>query len=62
MSNTSTKVVCRCDICGEEMSEQSDGSFICWPDSNRIPSDQLYRYAEHITLYHTETEVADHAN
>ena len=42
------------------MSEQRDGAFICWRDSHRIPSDQLYRYAEHITLH--MTEVVDHAN
>ena len=60
MSSTSTKVVCLCDICGDEMSEQSDGAFVCWRDSHRIPSDQLYRYAENITLY--MTEVADNGN
>lgn len=42
------------------MSEQRDGSFVCWRDSHRIPSDQLYRYAENITLY--ITEVADSGN
>jgi uncharacterized circularly permuted ATP-grasp superfamily protein len=62
MSSTNIKVVCLCDICGDEMSEQSDGAFVCWHDSYRIPSDQLYRYAEHITLHQTETEVANNGN
>ncbi len=50
MSATSTLVLVKCDICGDEMREQPDNSFICWKDSHRIPSDQLYRYAEHITI------------
>lgn len=50
MTTTSTKVIVRCDVCGDEMSLQSDESYVCWRDQHRIPADKLYRYAEHITV------------
>ena len=59
MPDTSTTVVVECDICGDDMREQASG-FACFPCKNFIPSDQLYRYAEHITI--TEHKEADNAN
>ena len=59
MSATSTIVIVKCDICGEQMREQPDNSFICWKDSHRIASDDLYRYAEHVTLVNDETLTCD---
>ena len=59
MSSTNRKVVCLCDICGDEMQEQASG-FACFPCKHFIPSDQLYRYAEHITI--TEHKEADSGN
>ena len=50
MPATSRKVVCLCDVCGDEMQLQQDESYVCWRDQHRIPADQLYRYAEHITV------------
>lgn len=50
MPEISTKVVCLCDICGDEMSLQPDESYVCWRDQHHIPAHQLYRYAEHITV------------
>ena len=50
MTTAKTTALVNCDICGDEMSEQSDGAFVCWRDQHRIPADQLYRYAEHITV------------
>ena len=49
MSSTRTIVV-NCDICGDEMQPQHDESYVCWRDQSRIPAEQLYRYAEHITV------------
>lgn len=49
MTTTSRKVVCLCDICGDEMQEQASG-FACFPCKHFIPSDQLYRYAEHVMV------------
>ena len=56
MPATSTTVLVNCDICGDEMTPQKDGAFICWRDKNRIPADQLYRYAEHVTIEHKEAD------
>jgi hypothetical protein len=46
-------------MCGEKMREQPDNSFICWEDSHRIPADQLYRYAEHITVTNDDVMKCD---
>ena len=62
MPDTSRKVVCLCDICGDEMQLQPDESYVCWEHNNRIPSDQLYRYAEHITVELDYEQGADNAN
>ena len=50
MPHDTRKVTVLCDICGDEMQEQSDGAYVCWRDQHRIPADKLYRYAEHITV------------
>ena len=55
MPNTSTTVLVNCDICGDEMREQASG-FACFPCKNFIPSEQLYRYAEHVTIEHKEAD------
>lgn len=49
MPNTSTKILVECDICGDAMREQATG-FACFPCKHFIPSEQLYRYAEHVTI------------
>ena len=43
MSATSTFVVMACDICQEAMRETNTG-MVCWPCSNFIPTEQLWRY------------------
>lgn len=48
MSTLSTITV-TCDICCEEMTKQGSG-FACFPCKNYIPEEQLYRYAEHVTI------------
>jgi hypothetical protein len=60
MSDTSTKVIVNCDICGDAMQRQGDESYVCWRDQHRIPADQLYRYAEHVTI--ERSREADNAN
>ena len=55
MSSTSTTVLVNCDICTEEMTKQGE-SYVCWPCKNFIPSEQLYRYAEHVTIEHKEAD------
>lgn len=60
MPDASKKVVCLCDVCGDEMQLQQDESYVCWRDQHRIPADQLYRYAEHITII--EYREADSGN
>lgn len=60
MPDASRKVVCLCDVCGDEMQLQQDESYVCWRDQHRIPADQLYRYAEHITII--EYREADSGN
>ena len=61
MPDASRKVVVNCDICGDEMREQASG-FACFPCKNFIPSDQLYRYAEHVTVELDYEQEADSGN
>ncbi len=55
MCATSTFVVMACDICNEAMRETKTG-MICWPCSNFIPTEQLWRYDAQITQVYGESE------
>lgn len=61
MSSTRTKVIVKCDICGDEMHHQVNGA-ACFPCQNFIPADLFYRYAEHITLEIENEEGSANAN
>ena len=56
---TPSTITVTCDICCDEMTNQGSG-FACFPCKNFIPSDQLYRYAEHVTI--ERSKEADNAN
>ena len=59
MSTVSRTVLVKCDQCGDAMTLQSDDSYVCWRDQHRIPADQLYRYAEHITVTNDDVRKCD---
>jgi hypothetical protein len=59
MNTVSRTVLVKCDMCGDEMQLQHDESYVCWRDQHRIPAEQLYRYAEHITVTNDDVMKCD---
>jgi hypothetical protein len=47
--DVSINIVVRCDICQEEMKQQST-AFVCWPCKNTLYADQLHEYPEQVEI------------